>query len=189
MGKTKRDSDGISDHYEAIGKVVVAAAHLDDRIAEQIRFLVTAEPFVARILTAKLGFRSRIDLLGALIAYRTTKPEILRAFKKFATRAEAAMDRRNFFAHSLWGASANEGKISVGTHKQSRKHGIVLHHGTFEVDSLLKLADELDACVEDASGLSLLLLDYAHGVYFVRPGADGQMETGLTIPKLRDEDD
>ena len=180
-----RDTDGMVAYYYAIGKVVVAAAGLDNRLAEQIRILVTAEPLVARILTARMGFRARMDALGALIAYRTTRHDILDAFRTFASRSVAAMERRNFFAHSLWGATVRDGKISVGTHRQSRKLGVGQLHGQFDAAGLVELASELHRCIEAAHYLSRLLHDYAHGVYFARPGSDDEMETGMLTETTR----
>jgi hypothetical protein len=70
-GETFRDKIGEPEEFDAaLGRIVLAFSYLEDSVRDVISLLLGTDIKVGAIVSAELGFRQKLDVLGSLVWLR-----------------------------------------------------------------------------------------------------------------------
>src|SRR5688572_22784320 len=89
------------DVLRGLGQVAVYYSKLDFFVSQGIWVLLDAGAR-GQIVTARLSFSRKLELLTVLAAQGNPEPPKLAQLKAAISRAKKASDRRNQLMHSLW---------------------------------------------------------------------------------------
>lgn len=159
-GLTFEERIGAPDKFDAaLGRVVVSFSLLEDSVRNVICVLLNApDPRVGYIVSAGMGFRQRLDVLGSLVRHRIASIPPLNNeqfseqwFSELLIICSRAEELRNAYVHSSYA-----GNLRSKTTARS-KRGL---HTTIEpasADLVLDVADYIVSVAAEVEGLPIWL--------------------------------
>lgn len=95
-----------------LGRVAVAASHLDAVIEQFLADAITHDPQVGVIVVKGMAFERKLDMLVAILAVRLPESEDRAELQPLLEEAKKFMQRRNEYLHGLWQLDA-DAKLEV----------------------------------------------------------------------------
>ena len=144
----------ISDeHLRAIGAIVIAWSQVEMTMEIAICGLYRIDPDRGLVLTANIGFQSRVSLLRILAKRGAIKDrETTAAALKILTRIEEGYAKRNSAAHGVWGGTADP-KIAKRMSIRARGSRLVCANDEVTASQLQSIVAEIEALRLDFSRL------------------------------------
>jgi hypothetical protein len=143
--------------------VAVNFSALEIHISAFIWCLILDDQKVGQMITAGMSFPRMIDLLAALVRYKTSDADVLHDLDIFVRQVSSAEQERNAIMHSAW-ATTPRGDVSRLKIIAARKG--LKHH--FEARSALELR-QVAYRIGEAARRTLLLLGFLEHKGIVKP--------------------
>lgn len=146
--------------HAAIGRVAVAASHLDAVIEQFLADAITHDPQVGVIVVKGMAFERKLDMLVAILAVRLPGSEDRAELQPLLEEAKKLMQRRNEYLHGLWQFDAD---ANLEVRNRVRKTG-AFKVISVSADDLNGVADRIETVAAEIEEAYLdMLVDM--GVY------------------------
>jgi hypothetical protein len=118
----------------ALGEVLLSFQALDDQVSLSISFLIGRGDDIGEIVTARLAFRAKLDLLGVLFRHERIRSANLDRLSELLAACEQIEGKRNEMVHSRWqqtldGVGMTRTKVTVHRKKGLQTSSEVLTPG------------------------------------------------------------
>ena len=151
-----------------LGRMTANFAMLEFQVSASIWLLIGGEQRMGQIVTADLSFKQLVNILHALVLYRTgDEPEFVSIAGELRTRLFEAEQQRNILTHSSWAAGYERG--------QSTRIKQTIRKGEWKLSAEQYSADDISRVAEDFAVLTSDIVDliFVRGVREKKEGPGG----------------
>ncbi|QOC25500.1 hypothetical protein IC744_03760 [Microbacterium hominis] len=137
-----------AEHYEALGRLAAAAAHLESVVENFTMDAITPDTEVAVRVVSGMPFDRRVSLLSQLLETRLgVGHEDLKLVQTLLDNAKKAMQTRNRYLHGLWALNRDaETQVRNRVRKTGRFESLDVSASDVrhEADAITSIAVELE---------------------------------------------